>query len=119
VQWPVVMMSWSVSVARETRLPFTKVPLLLPRSMISWFPAGDFRDSAWLRVTPGSSARTRSLPWVGLAGDSDVVVRSRRCLLDGGPAETAVSYIPADLAKGTPIADPNPGPGGIYARLEE
>jgi len=56
---------------------------------------------------------------VGLAGDSDVVVRSRRCLLDGGPAETAVSYIPADLAKGTPIADPNPGPGGIYARLEE
>ena len=33
--------------------------------------------------------------------------------------ETAVSYIPADLATGTPIADPNPGPGGIYARLEE
>jgi GntR family transcriptional regulator len=30
-----------------------------------------------------------------------------------------VSYIPADLARGTPIADPNPGPGGIYARLEE
>ena len=30
-----------------------------------------------------------------------------------------MSYIPADLAKGTPIADPNPGPGGIYARLEE
>ena len=56
---------------------------------------------------------------LGLAGDSDVVVRSRRCLLDGRPAETAVSYIPADLAKGTPIADPNPGPGGIYARLQE
>ena len=35
------------------------------------------------------------------------------------PVETAVSYIPADLAEGTPIADPNPGPGGIYARLEE
>ena len=30
-----------------------------------------------------------------------------------------MSYIPADLAKGTLIADPNPGPGGIYARLEE
>ena len=30
-----------------------------------------------------------------------------------------MSYIPADLAAGTPIADPNPGPGGIYARLEE
>jgi GntR family transcriptional regulator len=47
------------------------------------------------------------------------VVRSRRYLLDGRPVETAVSYIPADLAEGTPISDPNPGPGGIYARLEE
>ena len=47
------------------------------------------------------------------------MVRSRRYLLDGKPVETAVSYIPVDLAKGTPIADPNPGPGGIYARLEE
>jgi GntR family transcriptional regulator len=51
--------------------------------------------------------------------DAQVVVRSRRYLLDGKPVETAVSYIPADLAKGTPITDPNPGPGGIYARLEE
>ncbi|MGO9080191.1 MAG: GntR family transcriptional regulator [Streptosporangiaceae bacterium] len=48
-----------------------------------------------------------------------VVIRSRRYLLDGRPVETAVSYIPADLADGTPITDPNPGPGGIYARLEE
>ena len=48
-----------------------------------------------------------------------VVVRSRRYSLDGRPVETAVSYIPADLARGTPISDPNPGPGGIYARLEE
>jgi GntR family transcriptional regulator len=53
-------------------------------------------------------------------GDHDqVVVRSRRYLLDERPAETAVSYIPADVAEGTPIGDPNPGPGGIYARLEE
>ena len=56
---------------------------------------------------------------LGMADDAEVVVRSRRYLLDGRPMETAVSYIPADLAKGTPIADPNPGPGGIYARLEE
>src|SRR6266851_3062896 len=47
------------------------------------------------------------------------VVRSRRYLLDGRPVETAISYIPTDLARGTPITDPNPGPGGIYARLEE
>lgn len=52
--------------------------------------------------------------------DADrVVIRSRRYLLDDRPVEAAVSYIPADLARGTPITDPNPGPGGIYARLEE
>ncbi len=54
-----------------------------------------------------------------LTDDDRVVVRSRRYSLDGRPVETATSYIPADLASGTPIADPNPGPGGIYARLEE
>src|SRR5258707_8826548 len=51
--------------------------------------------------------------------ETTTVIRSRRYLLDGRPVETAVSYIPADLAEGTPISDPNPGPGGIYARLEE
>jgi GntR family transcriptional regulator len=56
---------------------------------------------------------------LGLPDDAAAVVRSRRYSLDGRPVETAVSYIPADLARGTPIADPNPGPGGIYARLEE
>jgi GntR family transcriptional regulator len=48
-----------------------------------------------------------------------VIVRSRRYSLNGAPVETATSYIPADIARGTPIADRNPGPGGIYARLED
>ena len=56
---------------------------------------------------------------LGLGEKARTVVRSRRYLLDGRPVETAVSYIPGDLAKGTKVADPNPGPGGIYARLEE
>jgi GntR family transcriptional regulator len=56
---------------------------------------------------------------LNLGSDDPAVIRSRRYLLDGRPVETAISYIPADLAKGTPITDPNPGPGGIYARLEE
>lgn len=51
--------------------------------------------------------------------ESMVIVRSRRYSLDGRPVETAISYIPMDLAQGTPITDANPGPGGIYARLEE
>jgi len=48
-----------------------------------------------------------------------VVIRSRRYSLNGHPVETAISYIPADLARGTPITDPNPGLGDIYARLED
>lgn len=56
---------------------------------------------------------------LGVRDNDPVVVRSRRYLLDGKPVETAVSYIPSDLARGTSITDPNPGPGGIYARLEE
>ncbi len=48
-----------------------------------------------------------------------VLARHRRYLLDGRPVERATSYIPLDIARDTPIADPNPGPGGIYARLEE
>jgi GntR family transcriptional regulator len=66
-------------------------------------------------ATPPSEMADR----LKLDTDAQVVVRSRRYLLDGRPMETAVSYIPADLASGTPISDPNPGPGGIYARLEE
>lgn len=54
-----------------------------------------------------------------LAEGDEVVIRSRRYLADGLPIETAISYIPADLAAGTPIAEPDSGPGGIYARLEE
>jgi GntR family transcriptional regulator len=56
---------------------------------------------------------------MGIGDDTSVVIRSRRYLLDGKPVEIAVSYIPADLAHGTPISDLNPGRGGIYARLEE
>lgn len=48
-----------------------------------------------------------------------VLARRRRYLLDGRPMETATSYLPLDIARGTPIAQPNPGPGGIYTRLEE
>jgi GntR family transcriptional regulator len=54
-----------------------------------------------------------------LGAGGKVLARHRRYLLDGRPVETAVSYIPLDIARGTQIDQPNPGPGGIYARLEE
>ena len=47
------------------------------------------------------------------------LVRRRRYLADGEPMELATSYVPWELAEGTPITEPNTGPGGIYARLEE
>jgi GntR family transcriptional regulator len=56
---------------------------------------------------------------LGLDEPGEVVIRSRRYLAEGLPVETAVSYIPADLADGTAIAEHDTGPGGIYARLEE
>jgi GntR family transcriptional regulator len=56
---------------------------------------------------------------LGVEEGAQVLVRRRRYLSDEEPVETATSYLPLDLAEGTPIADENPGPGGLYARLED
>jgi len=56
---------------------------------------------------------------LGVAAGDEVVVRRRRYLAEGQPIEVATSYIPLDVAAGTPIEEPNPGPGGIYARMED
>jgi GntR family transcriptional regulator len=48
-----------------------------------------------------------------------VLVRRRRYLSDGQPTELATSFIPWALAEGTAMTEVNPGPGGIYARIEE
>lgn len=56
---------------------------------------------------------------LGLGSDRKVLVRRCRYLADGQPMELATSYIPWALAKGTQLAKPNTGPGGVYARLEE
>ena len=46
-------------------------------------------------------------------------VRRRRYSSDGQPTELATSYIPWSLASDTAMTRDNPGPGGIYARIEE
>jgi GntR family transcriptional regulator len=56
---------------------------------------------------------------LGLAPGEAVVIRDRRYLANNEPIETAVSYVPTDLARGTAIVEQDTGPGGIYARLEE
>lgn len=59
----------------------------------------------------------------GVLGLSDegvrVCVRRRRYVLDGKPVLLSTSYLPAELVAGTRIAQPDTGPGGMYARLEE
>ena len=50
---------------------------------------------------------------------AQVLVRRRRYSSDDEPTELATSYLPWDLASGTKMAETDPGPGGIYARLEE
>lgn len=50
---------------------------------------------------------------------TEAIVRRRRYIVEDQPVELATSYIPLDIAHGTPIADENPGPGGIYARMED
>jgi GntR family transcriptional regulator len=54
-----------------------------------------------------------------LGEEARVCVRRRRYTLDGKPVLLAASHLPADLVTGTPITQPDTGPGGLYARLEE
>jgi GntR family transcriptional regulator len=63
---------------------------------------------------PTDVARLLSVP----AG-TPVIMRDRRYLIDGRPVQRATAFVPATIAAGTPIADPETGPGGIYARLAE
>ena len=56
---------------------------------------------------------------LGLKAGERVLVRTRRMLADGQPLQLAVSYLPLELVKGTRIEQPDTGPGGTYARLEE
>jgi GntR family transcriptional regulator len=56
---------------------------------------------------------------LGLPDGVSAVIRRRRYVLDGKPVLLSRSWLPARIASGTPISQPDPGPGGIYARLAE
>lgn len=56
---------------------------------------------------------------LGVPDGAKVLARRRRYLSDGRPTELATSYIPWELAEGTAMLEENPGPGGVYARIEE
>ncbi|WSN45619.1 UTRA domain-containing protein [Streptomyces sp. NBC_01334] len=48
-----------------------------------------------------------------------VIVRSRKFVVEDRPVQMATSYLPAELVRGTAIAQENTGPGGSHARLAE
>ncbi|MFD9907631.1 GntR family transcriptional regulator [Streptomyces sp. NPDC059063] len=54
-----------------------------------------------------------------LGEEGRVCVRRRRFVLDGKPVLLSASYLSAELVAETPITQPDTGPGGTYARLEE
>lgn len=56
---------------------------------------------------------------LGLEQGADVWVRDRRYVVEGEPVMLATSYLPAVLVEGSPITEPDPGVGGIYARLAD
>lgn len=56
--------------------------------------------------------------WVAdILGVSRVVVRDRKYVVEKRPVQRAVAYLPAEIAEGTAIAEPDTGDGGTYARL--
>jgi GntR family transcriptional regulator len=56
---------------------------------------------------------------LGISRGTPVIRRSRRYVLNDKPVLASVSYLPADIADGTPIAEVDTGSGGIYGRLKE
>jgi GntR family transcriptional regulator len=47
------------------------------------------------------------------------LIRRRRMYANDEPMQLATSYIPWSLAEGTPMAERDTGPGGIYSRLTD
>src|ERR1035441_1041114 len=63
---------------------------------------------------PGTVARL-----LGIPEGTEAVYRKRRMYAGDWPVQVTTSWIPDGIADGTPIAEPDPGPGGIYSRLAD
>jgi GntR family transcriptional regulator len=53
------------------------------------------------------------------AADDSCVVRARRMFAGDTPVQVADSWIPADIAAGTALEQPDSGPGGIISRFAD
>ena len=91
-----------------------------PSGASVWSSETEGRDLAVDQVeVSGADAPEHVRALLDLPSAAGVVLRSRRYVLDGKPVLLARSWLPAAIAAGTPIAQHETGPGGIYARLTE
>jgi GntR family transcriptional regulator len=91
-----------------------------PSGQSIWTSEAEGRDLAvdQIEVTEAEPpAHVRDL--LALPADTTTVLRSRRFVLDGKPVLLSRSWLPASIAAGTAIAEPDTGPGGTYARLAD
>jgi GntR family transcriptional regulator len=56
---------------------------------------------------------------LGIPEETEAVYRRRLMYAGPDPVQLATSWLPADIASGTPIEETDPGPGGIYSRLRD
>jgi GntR family transcriptional regulator len=56
---------------------------------------------------------------LGIPEGTEAVYRRRLMYAGPDPVQLATSWLPADIAGGTPIEAADPGPGGIYSRLRD
>jgi GntR family transcriptional regulator len=84
---------------------------------------GELRN---LGLTARSDVDVRQVPapaavadLLGVDEGTAVLARRREMYANDLPVQMATSYIPLDIAAGTPIAETDPGPGGTYSRLAE
>jgi GntR family transcriptional regulator len=77
-----------------------------------WTPRSDTE----LRVEQAGPEVAAAL---GVEIGTEVLVRDRLMYADDEPVQLATSYLPREITRGTAIEQENPGPGGIYGRLDE
>jgi GntR family transcriptional regulator len=91
-----------------------------PAGKSLWADETEDRDFSTDKIAVAEAEPPRQVALLlELADGERAVVRSRRYVLDGKPVLTARSYLPAKLVSGSPITQPDTGPGGIYARLRD
>jgi GntR family transcriptional regulator len=95
-------------------------PSTWPTGQSVWSAEAAGRDLSVDQITVSEADPPQHIAaLLALPPGTKAVLRSRRFVLDGKPVLLARSWLPAAIAAGTAITQPDTGPGGVYARLAE